>query len=279
MPASRDSMLGGIMGRYISAALAAATISFAFISSATAADMPIKARSFAPVPFTWSGYYAGINVGYGFSSTTTDVLGTNPAGVVRQSLLIPGSENRTGFLGGVQLGLNFQSGNIVYGLETDLSGGRVRGSADGPVVAILLPLAQVTSTETKLDWLGTFRGRLGASFDRSLIYATGGLAYGRATSTVSSVTVNNGACTLLANLCIGGSAQKWMVGWTLGAGWEYAVSGPWSAKLEYLYYDLGTINNDGLPLTNGVASVTFGSSTRVSGNIVRLGLNYKLGGM
>jgi outer membrane immunogenic protein len=227
--------------------------------------------------YNWSGWYAGVNAGYGFSSDANTYFSPVDAGaVLRRGFVTPLlSENRSGALGGLQLGVNRQDGKIVYGLEADLNYGQIKGSSTGPAILIIAPTTITTSTETKLDWFGTVRGRLGvAAFDRSLIYATGGLAYGRATSSPSFVNANNGPCELRANFCSFASGQKWMAGWTLGAGWEYAFAEKWSAKIEYLYYDLGTITNTMTP-ANGATSTIFESSTRINGNVVRVGLNYK----
>jgi outer membrane immunogenic protein len=248
---------------------------------AVASAIGLSTSAFAAGPvapmYNWSGWYAGANAGYGFSSNaTTDFTPLDPGAVLRRSFVTPQlSESRNGFLGGFQFGVNQQAGNIVYGLEADLDYGQVKGSSIGPAYVVFLPSTITTSTEAKLDWFGTVRGRLGiAAFDRSLIYATGGFAYGRATSSPSIIDENNGPCTLRANFCSFASTQKWKAGWTLGAGWEYAFAAKWSAKIEYLYYDLGTIENTLTP-ANGSTGVTFGSSTRINGNIVRVGLNYR----
>lgn len=248
---------------------------------AVAGAIGLSTNVFAAGPvaptYNWSGWYLGANAGYGFSSNaTTDFTPLDPGAVIRRGIITPQlSESRNGVLGGFQFGVNQQAGNIVYGLEADLGYGQVKGSSNGPAVVVFLPAVDTTSTETKLDWFGTVRGRLGvAAFDRSLIYATGGLAYGRATSSPSFVEANNGPCTSINNLCSFASTQKWKAGWTLGAGWEYAFAARWSAKIEYLYYDLGTIANTMTP-ANGSTGVTFGSSTRINGNIVRVGLNYR----
>ena len=237
----------------------------------------VFAAGLAAPMYNWSGWYAGANAGYGFSSNaTTNFTPLDPGAVLRSRLITPQlSESRNGVLGGFQFGANQQAGNIVYGLEADLGYGQVKGSSNGPAMVFSFPSVDTTSTETKLDWFGTVRGRLGvAAFDRSLIYATGGLAYGRATSSPSFVETNNGPCTLRSNFCSFASAQKWMAGWTLGAGWEYAFAAKWTAKIEYLYYDLGTLTNT-MTMANGIPGITFESSTRINGNIVRVGLNYK----
>jgi outer membrane immunogenic protein len=258
---------------YVGALAIASALSLS--ANALAADMPVKAPPLTVPAYNWSGWYAGANAGYGFrSNATTDFSPLDPGAIVRRSFVSPQlSESRNGFLGGFQIGVNQQAGKLVYGLEADLDYGQIKGGATGPAIVIFLPSTITTSTEMKLDWFGTVRGRLGmAAFDRSLIYATGGLAYGRATSSASFV--DTGSCALRSNFCSFASTQKWMAGWTLGAGWEYAFAAKWSAKLEYLYYDLGTITNTMTP-ANGSTGVTFGSSTRINGNIVRAGLNYK----
>lgn len=268
------------MNRVISACAGAAVLILALESGVHAADMPVKSQMSA-VSHTWSGWYFGANAGYAFSSSDTNIAGLDPGGVARLAL-VPASlgESRSGFLGGLQFGANVQSGNIVYGFEADFDVADVKGRASSSISPQgFAPVAFVTSSDTRLDWLGTFRGRMGvAAFERSLFYATGGLAYGQATNSVNIVEINNGACTLNANLCASSSSQKWMAGWTAGAGWEWAFEKKWSAKLEYLYYDLGKLENRLTPVS-GIVGITFGSSTKVSGSVVRFGVNYKLGGL
>lgn len=268
------------MNRIISACAGAAVLFLAFESGGYAADIPVKSRLSA-VSHTWSGWYFGANAGIGFSSSDTNIAGLDAGGTFRVANgIVPAalSDNRTGLLGGLQLGANLQSGNIVYGFETDFDYAQVKGKASS-TFNFIPPVALITSSDTKLNWLGTFRGRMGvAAFERSLFYATGGLAYGQATNSVNILAINNGACTLNVNLCASSSSQKWMAGWTAGAGWEWAFEKKWSAKLEYLYYDLGKLENRLIP-ENGSVGITFGSSTKVSGSVVRFGVNYKLGGL
>jgi outer membrane immunogenic protein len=268
------------VNRIVSAWASAAVVILALGSGGFAADMPVKSPLSA-ANYNWSGWYVGANAGYGFSSSDTNIAGLDPGGVLRiANGVVPAtlSENRTGLLGGLQLGANLQSGNIVYGFETDFDYAQVKGKASS-TFNFIPPVALITSSDTKLNWLGTFRGRMGvAAFERSLFYATGGLAYGQATNSVNILAINNGACTLNVNLCASSSSQKWMAGWTAGAGWEWAFEKKWSAKLEYLYYDLGKLENRLTP-ENGSVGITFGSSTKVSGSVVRFGVNYKLGGL
>lgn len=209
---------------------------------------------------SWTGCYIGGNAG-GVSAWN------------RQQLTVPGfftsesSGNATGFIVGGQAGCNWQySRNWVFGVEGDLSlldvlRSRTFSSTAGE---------DVTGTQaTRLHWLGTLRGRFGRTWDRYFLYATGGLAMGGVTATVNA-TVENGS-TYAVN------ASNTLTGWVAGAGFEYAFSRSISARLEYLHFDLGSLNYQVL-LTSGGSSLPsqWNGSTRVNGDIVRFGVNFKL---
>jgi len=121
--------------------------------------------------------------------------------------------------------------------------------------------------QNKLPWFGTFRGRLGFTpAERWLVYVTGGLAYGEVTTSETS-NVNG------ANVAF--STDRTKLGWTLGGGVEAALWGNWTGKLEYLYIDFGTVNNTLI----GIAPITpIVTSSHVTDQIVRVGLNYRFGG-
>jgi outer membrane immunogenic protein len=184
-------------------------------ATAFAADLP--SRRVAPAPyvavpvFTWTGFYVGVNAGYGFSGgndNNYDYLGASPLiarGPVADQLLtggagLPvygsGNGNRDGFVGGGQIGYNVQFGNVVVGIEADAQYadfGRHRGGAFGaygggtdtvrPGVDVAVGSPNVSYLNTGLfsanssKWFGTVRGRLGYAWDRLLIYGTGGLAF------------------------------------------------------------------------------------------------------
>lgn len=197
------------------------------IMSASAADlprrpMPTKAVPYVAPVYNWTGLYLGINGGGGFGGGTG--FGANASG---------------GMVGGT-LGYNWQAGQTVFGLETDLDWTNIKGTGISGVTG--LPV------ETKNDYLGTVRGRLGYAWDRVMLYATGGLAYGSIKTSAPF-----------------GSASETKAGYTLGGGLEFAVAGPWTAKIEYLYVDLG--HGAALPIT--------GEDSRFRTNIVRAGLNYR----
>jgi len=133
--------------------------------------------------------------------------------------------------------------------------------------------------QTSLRWFSTFRGRLGRTFDRSLVYATGGLAVGDVQSSVSASVqhFDNNNSVFDAPFAFNGSYSGWRFGWVLGAGIEQAITDVISAKLEYLHYDLGEVSylvtgsNGG-----GNLPATWTASARTSGDILRVGINFKL---
>ncbi|RYC17874.1 outer membrane protein [Ciceribacter ferrooxidans] len=174
---------------------------------ATAADM--SAPLAVPVSSDWSGFYLGAHLGGGKSiiDWTYDLGGT-------------ADHEGEGVLGGAQAGYNFQSGDWVFGLEADISASGIEGDTDCPNPAF------TCSSDAK--WLSTVRGRVGYSFDKLLVYGTGGLGIGR-----FEMSTDNGAGT-------SGSTTKTDTGWVAGAGVEYAISPRWSVKAEYMYYDFGS---------------------------------------
>jgi outer membrane immunogenic protein len=210
-------------------------------ASALAADMPPSRslplpRAPAYVPFfTWNGIYVGINAGYGFGrSAWTDTVTQDSTG----------NFNVNGPMVGGTVGSNLQFGSFVFGLEGDFDWSNMKGSVT----------ANCPSTcETSNTWLGTARGRIGYAFDRFLPYVTAGGAFGDAKGSLLGV----------------GDFKQTKVGWTGGAGVEYAFIDNWSAKVEYLYVDLGTVTCDATCSGGNPITATFKS------NIVRAGLNYK----
>lgn len=260
-------MFRGVLGCCAASAL--------FAASAIAADLPVRAAPSAPIAappvFSWGGVYIGVNAG-GLFGKAALTASPNPQPAFG-ALPFSQSLNPNGFAGGGQLGYSVQSGPLVYGAEADLqissakANGVRNGLPDG-VGAIIPPWSNAASE--KLDWFGTARGRLGYAFDRTLIYATGGLIFGDVrSSSLSSYTVSANPTHIYS-----GSASSVRVGFVVGGGVEYAFSANWSAKLEGLYFDLGKQSFTSAPLAaNPPFSVA--NSARLTGEIVRLGLNYK----
>ena len=265
------------MRQTIAALLAVAAMGSGCESGALAADMPVKAQVAVPY-YNWTGLYAGLNGGYGWTKDQVNMdPNTSPGSLLRYDLgLFPASlGGRTaGFVGGGQLGYNFQSGKIVYGIEADYDYANINGSAAVTLFPAFVPgISLLTASNKKIESFGTLRARLGlAALDRSLIYATGGMAFGRAQLS-SSLTASFGCGPV--GICASNTTTAWRAGWTLGAGWEYAFANNWSGKIEYLYYDLGTISQTFADPAG--PTILFGSSTRFNGSIVRAGLNYRFG--
>ena len=200
------------------------------------------------VAANWTGFYLGGNFGSGTArnrSTLTD-LG---AGTTDRFNLAPDGIN-----GGVQAGYNWQAGNWVYGLETDI---QASAQEDNKTCIGCVPGASL-DFNSKLPWFGTVRGLLGYSVGPSLFYATGGFAYGGVKTDINTVSLSDTR-----------------TGWTVGAGIEtpftlLGLFGPnWTSKTEYLYVDLGRDTN--ALVLNGIPR-TF--STNVQEHIFRTGLNY-----
>jgi outer membrane immunogenic protein len=227
-----------------------------------------KATALAPVS-TWSGFYVGGNVGYGWGDGNTDFsflptpadFGVNNATLGARS---------TGVIGGAQLGYNWQMGSLVTGLEADIQGSGIKGSAR--TASILegtgLPTPnEILSSEPQLAWFGTARGRLGVTVTPDLlVYGTGGLAYGH-------VDASANWRFDFFNLQTPASVSKTKVGWTAGAGAEWMFARSWSFKLEYLYVDLGNDSAIGnfTPL-DPLQKV--GYTWHTQENISRVGVNY-----
>lgn len=287
--------------------LLAVSVTLVFLESmgsALAADMPLpayKAPS-AGAAYYWNGFYIGASGGYGWNDgrnadTSLSPVGNDAsAGVIFGSNFfnaalsaIPTSLNTRskGFLGGGQVGYNSQMGLFVGGLEADFSGGSVRGSDSETGVAIAtggfgpFPFPMEATTRNDLDFFGTFRGRVGVTpVERVLIYATGGLAYGHATSTTTTSDVPSGLTATPAT----GSASGMLTGWTAGGGFEsgFSFAPNVSLKVEYLHYDLGQLNYSLSPsiVANNtpqfLGTITTHVSSTFSGDVVRLGLNLRL---
>jgi len=246
---------------------------------ALAADLPTKApaRAYvAPAPvFTWTGFYVGGNIGGHWGSdkisSSTDPLGWTPAGAAFIDSNSPATLNSDGVIGGVQAGYNWQAGSGVFGIETDANwlGGSSSRTWVSSGVATPAPGDFMHNT-SQADFLFTLRPRLGVTMDRALLYVTGGYAYGtvKTSDTFSSFGGTTPAST---------SSTTGRSGWTVGGGLEYAYGNNWSAKIEYLYVDLGSFNSS-IPSCAGCA---VGSDITVNhkytDNIVRVGLNYKFG--
>src|SRR5262249_36842575 len=151
---------------------------------------------------------------------------------------------QTGFIGGGQIGYNWQFNQYVLGFETDIQGTSAKSSSTvslfnpaPPPANFNAPVLGTASVSRRLDYLGTVRGRLGYAADNVLFYVTGGFAYGRTELSYAGTISFPSAPGLVT--AAAGSTNKFSAGGTVGAGIEYGFGHNWSAKVEYLYFDLG----------------------------------------
>jgi outer membrane immunogenic protein len=203
----RNPSGGEVMRRIFAAGIGLAAL-MALAGPSAAADlgrrseMPVRGAPYLSPLYNWSGFYAGINGGGGWGSSSWDSAG---------DVDVSG-----GVIGGT-LGVNYQVNQAVFGLEGDLDWSNLKGTTTTNCAL---------GCETRNDWLGTVRGRAGFAFDRFLPYFTGGVAFGNVKASTPGFP--------------GGSETK--AGWTLGAGLEFAVAGNITAKVEYLHVDLGSFD-------------------------------------
>jgi outer membrane immunogenic protein len=217
----------------------------AAVPGAQAADMPIKAPRYVEPAANWAGWYIGAHAGAAWQQTQTDsVFDTGTYGLIGQGNT---SASKTGFIGGGQIGYNWQHGNFVFGLEGDISGLTSKTSAHlGGTYGVL---------DSKIQWLSTVRSRFGLAVGDTMAYMTAGVAFGGVKNTLNSV----GCCTY--------SESKTKVGWAVGGGVEHMLNRNWTIGLEGLFVDLGKSD----------LSSFSGKTTRFQNQAVigRLKLNYK----
>jgi outer membrane immunogenic protein len=239
-------------------------------ASAFAADLGIRANTKAPVmapAWSWTGAYLGLNAGYDWGNSNTSLASADVFEVVPVVGTFPSLKPR-GFIGGGQIGYNWQSGTLVLGAELDFSGLGAKATETVDPLAANSTNHFVATFSSRYDWLLTARGRLGVTVAPNwLLYVTGGLAMTQAKDSAHLVNAIN-------NDFINYDDSKTLTGGTVGGGVEYAFATNWSAKVEYLYAKFGdtspsfTSSNVGLLSSPPVAKFDH------SLNIVRAGVNY-----
>jgi outer membrane immunogenic protein len=239
-------------------------LSFAALVSTAYAD------EFSTVT-SWGGFYAGGNIGYGWSRDDSEkTTGNDFATQINVALgTIPSSRklDRDGVTAGGQLGYNWVfptlgGVTLVTGVEADIAYLDSSASSQGTFA-----FGVQGQYKQSLDYLGTVRGRLGFASDNILVYATGGLAYGETSYSHNVLSNQTPPKTIW-----GGSQSGMQAGWAAGAGVEYALSANWSLKAEWLHYDLGS---QSVKLQGGLgAPHTLTDKVSTEGDLVRTGLNY-----
>lgn len=236
--------------------------------AAYAADAIVEEIPAPVAVYDWSGLYLGVNVGYAGGSFDHPFYADGDFGEFSERLA-DGSLDVTasGFIGGAQVGYNFQRGAFVYGVEADIQASNVKGELSGNININpdITPFSANAEVGTELNYFGTIRARLGyAATDRFMIYGTGGFAYGRTESYIRA--------SVDGSSVFDESVRNNRTGWTIGGGAEYAFTDNWSLKSEYLYTDLGTETLIGGEIMRGITGAL---ESDVAFHTVRVGLNYK----
>jgi outer membrane immunogenic protein len=232
------------MRKLLLASVAAAALS----APAFAADLPARSAPpafTAPVPiaFSWTGFYAGLDAGYGWNESSWRNVGA--------PVFANFNTDGDGFVGGGHIGYNYQINQFVVGLEGMINFTDIRGSA-------LCSGVVGTNCRTKQDWLADINVRAGFAIDRALIYATGGVAfteYGFDQTVAPTVSWGNSSRT----------------GWTIGVGLDYAITNNWIAGVQYKYYDFDSTTRNSSPAGTNV-------NFRNTENVILARISYKFGG-
>lgn len=216
------------------AATAAASVLALGFGAAQAADLTYEPPPVAPPPFSWAGFYAGVHAGYAWGSeddNQSNLFGNPPEdsdGPVADSFDVDG------FIGGVHAGYNWQAGQFVFGVEGDIDYSNIKGSEGYAGYVPNLGSYVDGNLELKSQWQASARLRAGYAVDNFLLYATGGIAF--ADGKLSS----NGYYDDRSGDSFGSDDTNTHVGWTIGAGAEYAFTPNWIGRAELRYTDFGS---------------------------------------
>jgi outer membrane immunogenic protein len=242
-------------------------------SPAIAADLAVKApvRPVAPIAYNWSGFYIGGNAGYSWGRSKLDHNLLVDDGVDIDSYTTAGSVKPKGFIGGGQIGYNWQLNSVVFGLELDVAHRNNSAEADLEFLTSDPTYLYMAEFSSRQRWVGTFRPRLGYAADNWLLYVTGGLAFGGFKHSYRETIV--AADVLVADRLASDSKTK--LGWTVGGGVEVGFSRNWSLGVEYLYmaFEKTTLTLSPVVFDGNVftSKVSFDDSSHV----LRAKLNYR----
>jgi outer membrane immunogenic protein len=225
------------------------------VGAASAADM--KAPMYAKAPpvvqevYNWTGFYLGAQVGGAWSEYRYDNIDLTGE---------PVSHNASSITGGGHLGYNWQYKSLVLGVEAEFNGTDLKGSS----TSIFTPLVTYS---TKVDWYGTVVGRLGVAFNRTMLYATGGVAF----ADIRSAGLNgpNGTIDSFSN-----TTNR--TGWTAGVGAAYQITPNWIAGIDYKHIEFEKYNSTGITNTLLLPYTLTGIDTKIDQVTARI--SYKFGG-
>jgi outer membrane immunogenic protein len=250
---TRSKTQGAVMMKFLLGTTMFAGLMVA--GAAQAADMPLKAPRAAPEVFNWSGFYIGAHFGAAWGTIESEV----PLGQFSSrfdGLALPiSSHGINGFLGGGQVGYNYQVAPwLVFGVEGQFSAADISGST---------PCLILLKCTTDVNWVASLAGRVGFTSDRTMLYAKAGVAW--ADSDYSASFLGSGDAL---------TASKTRTGFMIGAGIEHAIWNNWSAKLEYNFMDFGT-KSIGFGI-DGDCCLAVDVNQQI--HLIKFGLNYRLWG-
>jgi iron complex outermembrane recepter protein len=249
-------------------------------AASTDAKSPMLFKTPMLAAWTWAGPYVGGTIGYSAGKSKTDTIFSDP-GSGAELFATSASRRLDGAIGGAQAGYNWVTGILLTGVEGDLnnSGQRAKLNAVCPgeicnpsLIGVIGDPSVLAKFEEgqKLEWFATLRARLGVTVTPDAIaYVTGGLAVGEV-MTASTVFGFDGEGNPVNTIV---SSHNTKVGWTVGGGIEGRLAGNWTAKIEYLYLDLGTVTT--IPAPAPLATTAAAFNSRITDNLLRVGVNYK----
>jgi outer membrane immunogenic protein len=276
--------MGEIAVRQIARTIFAATLTVALGQTAFPADLSLKpiykAAPSAPalVSYNWTGIYIGGHFGYGWSHRdfTNTIIGT--LGATQLSASNSSSDTGRGWLGGGQIGFNYQFlGNWIAGIEADIDASHITSSASACFPGFGTGVCGTRDTDVKA--LGTVRGRLGYAFNNLLVYGTGGWAWEHGTNTIQFTCLGPGCPRTSAVPPTSPAPTSVDVdpsGWAAGGGLEWAFLPNWTLRAEYLHLQFDGITEDRSKTSSFVPSLSVTShvSSNASVDTVRVGVNY-----
>ena len=273
----------------LTSVVASIGVALTSLDAAHAADFAVPKKSIAPaaVGYDWSGVYVGGQIGGGWQSAAfqdpsathviticCDLIGSIAAG--------DAASNATGggFLGGAQVGWNYQIGRLVIGNDFDFAGSDMKASGTGIIPGAASAAANVNeSFSIRTDWTATATTTVGIAKDNWLFYSKAGAAWAHDSYALGVSGVNQ-SFGPAGSFAFASSTSDIRAGWTVGAGVQMALADNWSAKLEYDYLNFGTravdfdgvIQNSGLAITN---PSTFNTNNNQQISELKVGVNYK----
>jgi len=236
---------------------------------ASAADlparMPVKAAPIMEPAFSWTGFYLGANLGGKWGRFDETLSATALAGAPAIGFT---SDSQSSIVGGGQLGYMWQTGQFVFGVEGDIDGTGLRRSATA-VAPVVAPFVAGDSLTVRNDWQASARGRLGLTWDRTLLYVTGGGSWANLRANAAFVPAGAVPGTAL-------SIDRTLFGWTVGGGVDFGLTQNWSLGAEYRFTRYDTSREAFGPLTTTAAGATtpINLSTALDTHEVTARLNY-----